>query len=108
MTPQNREGAVDLLQENDSRQLMRHGHRPQRNQVLRGLPGLITESIGWTDRQHHGPGIAFCASLQEARKLLGGEWLALGIEQYEAVGWPSPLSLPQLQQRGLVAERQAF
>lgn len=81
---QNREGPVDLLQENHPREFVRHRHLSEGDRVLRCGPCLRGETVGSPDRKDQRQGIAILTVSEELGELFGRKFLAPRIHQNQS------------------------
>ena len=81
MALQDRQSAVDLLQQYDAGKFVRYRHRAQRERVLRGAASGLTESIRRPDRENYRQRITLLVVSKKPRELFGRELLAPRIHQ---------------------------
>ena len=69
MSLQNCERTVDLLQQNDTSQFVRHRHLAEGERVLRGAASGLAESIRGPDRENYRQRITLLAVSKKPREL---------------------------------------
>jgi len=67
---QNREGAVDLLEQDDAGELVSERHLAKRQHRRGRFSSFDCETVGWTDREDKRLGIAILVMLEELREFL--------------------------------------
>ena len=73
--------AIDLLGQNQARERVSQGHRPEGEQESGSLAGCVTPSVGWPDGKDDLLRAAVATSSEPFGECLGGERTTAAVEQ---------------------------